>query len=580
MKIPRLNITRSRLLGSIFIVLFALVCYFPILDSPFKVVYDSDHIVNNGLLKDTQNIGKILTGNLFRVDAPYRPVTLLSHMAEGQLFKLVPFYYYLVNILLHAACALLIFAVIALASRDRVLGFVTALLFAVHPAHWEAVSFLSGRAVLLNTFFVLLSLASCMLYMRRLNGWWMCLSLIGFTGALLSHEAQSSVLPVFLFYILFLSKEDHSKGLRWLIFLPYAVLAVVFYVFRHGLRGYQFEVPQDTMDWGLRLMAGARSLALEINVFTSPFHIHFHQSASTMQGMYDSTAIAALVLIIVALVFALFRWKTGGLVLFLIVWFVCASWPLMTNAFHLGVGPGRLPLDGTVTYLAAIPWMALLILGIGKLLFVIPKRNFLGLIVLGLVIIVFAGVTFRQNILSTDEIALIKDARRYEPDSPIIEYDLGIIYGERGSNSESQAHFERAVELDPNFTSARMGLGKVLYEQGRLLEAAGAYESITRPGRYESVLKNNLRGIYRVLILDQEAIVRTNPEDLNTYFNLGVLYEKIGDINRAIAAYQEVIELAPDDQSALRIRALKSQGLIYQQLGQTAKAQDNFARAH
>ena len=170
------NILRSSLLSACLLVFFVLILYFPVLDGSFKTVYDSDHIVGNVLLHDTNNIIKILTGNVFRVDAPYRPLTLLSHLAEEHAFGLIPYFYYLVNILLHAGCALMAYAVIALLTKDRALGFFTALLFAIHPAHWEAVSFLSGRAVLLNAFFNLGALATCMMYMRRLNGWWLCLS--------------------------------------------------------------------------------------------------------------------------------------------------------------------------------------------------------------------------------------------------------------------------------------------------------------------------------------------------------------------------------------------------------------------
>ena len=575
------NITRSSLTGVVIIVLFVLISYFPILDGPFKVIYDSDHIVNNVLLSDPNNIVKILSGNMFRVDAPYRPATLLSHMAERHSFGSIPLYYYLVNILLHAVCALLAYAVMTLAFKDRILGLLTALIFAIHPAHWEAVSFLSGRAVLLNTFFVLVSLSTCMLYMRRLNGWWMFISLTSFIGALLSHEAYGSNIAVFIFYIFYMIRNEQSIGLRWLIFLPYAVVSIMFVVIRNGLGGFHFIFSTDMMDWAIRLLSALRSLVLETSVLIAPVQMYFHQSAKPLQGLSDPTALVAVVLAAMGFVFLMIRRKRASdVVLFLMVWFIFSSWPLMKSAFDLGAGPGRLPIDGTISYLASVPFIALIVLGVRKLLALIPKRGLWGMALFGVVAAVFFLLMFRQNILSTDEIAILKDAKKYEPSSPIIEYNLGIIYAQQDLYPESQNHFERAVQLDPNLTSARMGLGKILYEQGKFLDAAKAYEAVNNPGRYEAILRNNLRSIYNALVASQEVILRSDPQNINAYFSLGVFYEKLGDANRAIAAYQQVMELDPDNASGLKGIALRFQGLLYQKLGLTEKAQENFAQVH
>ena len=574
------NVAWSSLIGAVIVVLFVLISYFPILDGPFKVVYDSDHIVDNALLSDPNNIIKILSGNMFRVDAPYRPITLLSQMAERHFFKSIPLYYYLVNILLHAACALLAYAVITLACRDKIVGLLTALIFAIHPAHWEAVSFLSGRAVLLNTFFTLISLSTCMLYMRRLNGWWMFISLTGFICALLSHEAYGATSAVFIFYLLFMARDEQPKGLRWLVFLPYAVVSVMFVLIRHGVGGFHFTFSTDLMDWAVRLMGALRSLFLEACLLVAP-QIHFYQSVNSLQGLSDPAAVAAVVLTVTGFVLVIIRRKKlNGVILFLAVWFISSSWPLMNNAFDLGDGPGRLPMHGTMSYMACVPFIALIVLSARKLLAAMPKRSLYGMILFGMVAAAFFVLTFRQNILSTDEIAVLKNALQHEPASAIIEYDLGITYAQHDSYPESQKHFERAVQLDPNFTSARMGLGKVLYEQGKFLDAAKAYEAINNPGRYESVLRNNLRGIYNFIVVNQEAILRSDPKNINAYFSLGVFYEKLGDPNRAIAAYQQVLELDTDNASGLKGIALRFQGLLYQKLGLTDKARENFAQIH
>lgn len=569
----------SSLLSSFLILLFVLVLYFPILDGPFKTVYDTDHIVDNASLKSTDNISRILTGNIFRTDIPYRPVAALSHMAEMQTFGSSPLFYYLTNILLHAGCALLVFSFIALLTGNRLTGFLTALVFAVHPVHWEAVSFLSGRAVLLNTFFNLTALWACLLYMRRLNGWWMCLSVAAFAAALLSLDLYLSVLVVFLFYFLCVKSDQLSKSVRLIVFLPYAVLWVMFILIRHGINGFSLPLAVDIADFVFRLMAAARIIFVELTILLAPVHIHFHQTADSLQSWDDPKAIIVLALMIVGLMTLYIRRnKTRGFVVFLTVWFLAALWPLLKVAFMTGSRHNLLPVDGTMSYMASIPLIALAVLFLQKVLSHIPKNRLAGGFIAAVAVVAFSFLTFKQNVLSTSEIALLNHAKIYEPDSAIIDYDLGLVYGKGQNYAQAESHFEQAIALDENFTSAYMGLGKVLFEQGKLLEAAKAYEAIKFPGRYASVLQRNLRGIYSVLIANQEAVLVTSPNDINAYFSLGVFYDKMGDVNRAIAAYQQVIELDPKNQEGLTEPALKFQGQIFERLGQTGKAQQNFSR--
>src|SRR5207247_9497695 len=120
----------------------------------------------------------LFTQSLFKSDFPYRPLTLTTHAVEYQMFSLTPFFYYCSNILIHLINALLVYALVLMLTQQRVVAFVSGLIFAIHPAHWETVSFLSGRADLLNALFNLSPLVGCVLYMRPLTGGWVAFSLV------------------------------------------------------------------------------------------------------------------------------------------------------------------------------------------------------------------------------------------------------------------------------------------------------------------------------------------------------------------------------------------------------------------
>ena len=88
----------------------------------------------------------------------YRPLTLASFALNNFIFsKDNTFAFHLINLLLHAFNAFLIFYVASQFTSKRA-AYLSALLFMFMPIHSEPVSSIVGRKELLGLFFVLLSL--------------------------------------------------------------------------------------------------------------------------------------------------------------------------------------------------------------------------------------------------------------------------------------------------------------------------------------------------------------------------------------------------------------------------------------
>jgi hypothetical protein len=88
----------------------------------------------------------------------YRPLTLLSLAVNFKLTGLATWSYTSVNVLLHAATSLLV-ALLARATGARVaVATAAGLVFAVHPVHTEAVTWIAGRAEVLCGAFSMLAL--------------------------------------------------------------------------------------------------------------------------------------------------------------------------------------------------------------------------------------------------------------------------------------------------------------------------------------------------------------------------------------------------------------------------------------
>jgi tetratricopeptide (TPR) repeat protein len=145
---------RSCVLLLVFVVLGV---YYPAIFSPFNSV-DDPGMVNYLLNADTFSLREMFAPG----GAYYRPILLLSFIADKYLWGLQESFMHLENVVFHLLNVLLLFAVARRCApsdeaRCSLLPLTAALLFALHPINTEAVNWISGRTDLLCCFFILLS---------------------------------------------------------------------------------------------------------------------------------------------------------------------------------------------------------------------------------------------------------------------------------------------------------------------------------------------------------------------------------------------------------------------------------------
>jgi len=97
-----------------------------------------------------------------------------------------------------------------------------------------------------------------------------------------------------------------------------------------------------------------------------------------------------------------------------------------------------------------------------------------------------------------------------------VHFSLGkIYYNEKGLYYEAVQAYKKAIELDPYFLEARMGLGEI-YEE---------------------------KGLYQDAIAEYRKIIETDAKNTGAQYNLALAYEKV-DVKEAIAQWERYIELA------------------------------------
>lgn len=119
----------------------------------------------------------------------YRPVPRVSFALDYAIWRVRPFGYHLTGLLLHILSAVLVMLLGWRLSGRRVVGLASGLLFAVHPSHAEAVSWIAGRCDLLATAFFLAALYSFVAYRDRARPSWCGALAVCYGLSLLSKES-------------------------------------------------------------------------------------------------------------------------------------------------------------------------------------------------------------------------------------------------------------------------------------------------------------------------------------------------------------------------------------------------------
>ncbi|MFA5012616.1 MAG: tetratricopeptide repeat protein [Ignavibacteria bacterium] len=158
-------------LSLIIIAAASFIVYFNTLNNNF--VYDDETIiVKNADNLRLQNIPGYFTNQgeyRYAFGPLYRPLIMTSFAVDHTLFGLKPGGYHFMNIIFHAVSTMFLFLILLMFfgkyENGILASLLSSLIFAVHPVHTEAVSFISSRTDVLATMFLFISFY-CFLILR------------------------------------------------------------------------------------------------------------------------------------------------------------------------------------------------------------------------------------------------------------------------------------------------------------------------------------------------------------------------------------------------------------------------------
>jgi Tfp pilus assembly protein PilF len=119
----------------------------------------------------------------------------------------------------------------------------------------------------------------------------------------------------------------------------------------------------------------------------------------------------------------------------------------------------------------------------------------------------------------------------------------------RGFGSKAMPNLEKAIQLDPSLTEARLLAGRIYIEEEKYPEAREQFEKVLEA----NPKSNDARvGIGSVLIAEgnldgaEEELkkaITLNPDPAMAMFRLGQVYEKKGEVQKAMETYRDALEI-------------------------------------
>ena len=497
----------------------------------------------------------------------YVPLSWMTLGLDYQLWGMNPTGYHLTSLLLHAANAVVVYALVrrllALADPETaarqpaailLAAGIGALIFALHPLRVESVAWATERRDVLSGLFFFMSILE---YVRSRGsargrrGYVIALAL--FACALLS-KATSMTLPAVLLVINVYPLRRIGGDAGWwsaaakrvyLELLPFALMAAAI----AALSIVALHPPTQ-------LSAGAK---LAVSAYSLMFYVWKEVAPVGLSPLYEmpprvdpgEPRFLAGYLFVAAMAVVLWigsrkRWQ--GFVAAMMA-FVLITLPMLGAVQN---GP-QIAAD-RYTYHAA---PALAVLFAAGALWSLKRGHTGGTLGAALVLALTLGaLSWEQSGVWRSSEILWQHVLDADPNSSIAHSSIANVRYKQDRVQEGVEHSERAVALAPEYAEGYNGLGVGFAREGRVTDAIAAYQRAIALQPAFDEAETNLgvslaqQGDVAGAIEHYRRALDTNPDDGNAHVNWGNALVRLGRPAEAVAHYAAAVRIRPDNTDA------------------------------
>ena len=604
-------------LVGVLVLVVTLVTFQPALDG--ELLWDDEAHVTAPALRSLGGLWRIWADSR-ATQQPYYPLVHSAFWIQYQLWGLSTVGYHLVNVVLHAASAVLLWEIL---TRLAVPGaLLAAMIWALHPVNVETVAWISGLENTLSGFLYFSALLTYLCYdppgpageARRAAGaederdWRLyALAFALFVAALLSKTVTVS-LPAALLLIFWWKEGRLDWRRRWLPLMPFATIGLALWLTTAWVERYVLGAAGDafTLGWLERGLVAERALWFYLGKLVWPADLIFiyprlvGDLPTWRDYAFPAAAVAAGAALLALrgrvgrgpLVAALFF---GGTLLPSLGFFklytfnysvvtdhfqyLASVGPIVLGAALLAAGLARLGLWGQLPGVGACAALLLVLAGLSwhqAHLYLGPETLYRDIAARnpdGLLAYLNLGVVYHRQGRYDEAIRLYRDLIAMRPDDTRAYSNLAAVYASLGRHAEAAIFYEKALAIEPQFAEVHHYLGRSREAEGRLDDAIAEYQAAVaaRPDLAPAALSLGrayvIAGRPAEAIRPLKAAIGSEPRLAEAHYVLGMAHAALGHSAEAIDAYKAAVALFPDYADAHN-----NLGIEYRKQGQLAEA--------
>lgn len=401
------------------------------------------------------------------LDHMVRPVLYATFLLDRSLYGPDPTGYHLLNLLLHMSAGLLMYCILSRAVDERsCVPFWTSLLFLIHPIATETVTYISGRATGLMTFFYLSAL---FLYIKtteesgtkKLRRLLLSAAVAAFVLSIGSKETAVTLpLVLLLWDILIRRLNGHALrsaivSFHWPFWL--VLLLAMAWAWSHPRYTSLAQFSFGIRPFWEHLMTQVHSVAYAILLLFTPWNQNFDHDLPLFHSATQWPLPIDLVLVAGLVAASMLLARRLPLVSFGLAWFFIQLLPS-------SVIPRNDLLSERNLYLPAIGFLLAGVASVSQAIHWLTKIQTPLLVRLGsmalvtIVSLVLCVFTYQRNLLYQDPLFLWSDSVRKSPHKARPHNNLGYAYSLHGDWDRAIDEFRTAARLDPEFILAQQNL--------------------------------------------------------------------------------------------------------------------------
>ena len=525
------------------IIVLCIIAFSPVFTADFVNYDDPEYVLNNIYIRhfSFENIKQIFFG---RTTDLYIPLTVFSYQIEHSVFGESARSFHVINLLLHMINAvLLLFILLKLTVKNKLLIYFILLFFALNPLVTESVCWITERKDVLYCLFYFLSTLQFLSYTQHKKLKYLAYSFLFFVLACLSKPMAVSLPVLFSIYLMYTTQKLKVK--EQLLLIPFYAISVIFAIISIYALSSLGTIKGNHVEYSI--LEKTVMVFSEIGYyFVKPFIpfnqqlFHLFPEKSKLLSNSDMRFFAFAGALIAGLIlYQVFskKYRLPGYLFLAWLIFLLPVLQIYSNTHSY--------VSERYFYISIIFPVSIAFIFLQKTTVKPPMYKY----ALVLLLVVFTALTFKRSTVWKNSKTLFEAELKADPKNPYALNNLGYDYNSKSDFASALPLLKKAIEADSTNALYFNNYGWALANTGQTDEAIIYFQkAITINSNYTEAL-NNMGICYMQKQNSEEAAscfkkaYAVSPNNGDVVFNLGLYYFNSNQKDLGLPMLQRAYEL-------------------------------------